>query len=157
MWRRACLALAGLLLATCFAAVYDAVLLVTAWQRLGRAAAGLCATVASGDVPDEDGLARDFAYAAGLAHPDDVTRRGGMIVSVIGRAGPDSIVRWRRQIGQPGDSRYPAAGGPARVSLTGPSTLIAAELVAPISPWVVGGGLLHRRLHAHAEAHAAAH
>ncbi len=141
-WTRA---LALLLLMPCFGAAYDAVLLATSWQRLHRAAASLGDGIAAAAAPGQADFGAWFAYAQTLAQPDDVSRRGAVVVSAI-RRGPDgSVVLWQRHTGGDVASRFGPPGTRAPGGAA-PGTLIGTELFAPISPWVLGTGWLRRLL-----------
>ncbi len=138
-------ALAILLLAPCLLAVYDAVILATSWERLHAAAGALAASIAISNSLAQAEFAPFAAYAQSLAQPEDVTRRGAVIVTAI-LHGPDgSSVAWRQRAGGGADSRYGAPGGMAELawrSGDAPGVLIAAELAAPLSPFVLGAGWL---------------
>lgn len=146
---------AVLLLAPCFLGVYDAVILVTCWQRLQRTAAALGAGIAAAGSLQEADFAPYFAYAEAQAQPDDVTRRGAVIVTAILSGRDGATIQWQRRIGSNlVASRYGQTGAPAQIAggagaISG--RLIAAELVAPLSWWVIGApwlrGLLPDVLH----------
>ena len=141
-WTRA---LALLLLIPCFVAVYDGVIVFASWHRLNRAAAALSDEIAHAAAPAEADFAGLFADAQTAAQPDDVTRAGGIVVSAIGCGEDGGTVLWQRRAGGGAASRY----GPAGAQTTAPApcgTLIGAELAAPVSPWVLGGGWLQRAL-----------
>ena len=144
--------IAVLLLTPCFLAVYDGVILVTSWQRLQRTAAALGRSVAQADALHETDFGRYFDYAAAQAEPDDVVRDGAVIVTAIVRDGGGTAIPWQRRIGSAlVASRFGAPGGVVpqfNGSWLGPGPapqrLIATELVAPLSPWVIGAGWLSR-------------
>jgi hypothetical protein len=145
------------LLLPCFVGVYDAVIVITSWQRLQRAAATVADSVIAGDGTAETDFSPYFASAQNMARPDDVTHDGAVIISAMMVSGEgDSSVVWQRRSGGEAPSAYGAPGGPpvatGGAGFLGAGPMIGAELVAPVSPWVVGRGLfpgmIPARLHA---------
>jgi Flp pilus assembly protein TadG len=144
-------AVVGPVLAVCFLLVFDVVIYVTAWQRLNQAAASLAQTVVAAGSLHEADFRGYFADAQRLAEPSDVSARGATIITALqtGGQGPPEVI-WRRSVGAVAAVSNQTITLPRNLHAAQGDTLIATELSAPLTPWVLGarllGGLVPSRL-----------
>jgi hypothetical protein len=132
------------LLALCFLAVYDAVIVVESHQRLAQAALSLAQKLAASGRPTEVELSRlpaDAARVAGLSNADQV----GIVASVASTADASTGVLWQRRLGAALDLIAPSATaadtGRADVDPSGGRLYVIIEVVAPPDPWLIASPL----------------